>query len=79
MARVVIDTDVASAIQEGRTPGWVAQAIFGREVRLTLPAGRLGARRALGMKPGTTWGPHEGHERYRMPTNDNNVFPLLRG
>jgi hypothetical protein len=24
VARVVIDTDVASAIQKGRTPGWVA-------------------------------------------------------
>jgi hypothetical protein len=31
------------------------------------------------MKLRTTWGPHEGHERYRAPTNDNNVFPPLTG
>ena len=34
----VIDTDVASAIQKGRTPAWVAQAILGREVWLTFIA-----------------------------------------
>jgi predicted nucleic acid-binding protein len=38
VARVVIDTDVASAIQKGRTPAWVAQAILGREVWLTFIA-----------------------------------------
>jgi len=38
VARVVVDTDVASAIQKGRTPGWVAQAILGREVWLTFVA-----------------------------------------
>jgi hypothetical protein len=28
--------------------------------------------------PGTTWGPHESHERYRTSANDNNVLSPFR-
>ena len=31
------------------------------------------------MKPGTTGGPHKGHNEPLASTNDNNVFPLLKG
>jgi len=41
----------------------------------TDPPGRLGL-----LEPSRDhMGPHEGHERYRTSTNDNNVFSLLRG